>query len=412
MFALMLVLQLTHSDPQPRPAGLAPDLAPPVQVMANGKPLDVERDGLASPFVGDFHGDGKQTLLVGQFDRGRLRIYKTTNTTSGAPKLGGFEWFKASDSIGTIPAGCSVGFRPQLVDLDGDGKTDILSGSWLGQVYLFRREGNGFAGAETLKHADGRPVNPAIGSCVFAYDWDGDGKIDLIVGTHAGSVFFLRNIGTRESPVFAEPKPLTADGKEIKVPQSAPVVADWDGDGKPDLIVGGWDGSVVWFRNEGTSKEPKLAASRILVPPSPSPWRGDKARKPNEWGLRARPCVVDWDRDGKLDLLVGDMCGGFSGKPTTTAEEAADEKDSAEQLPALRKQWAAAYQAFTTLSDAPEPTDLSALKAHQAKLIKLQTTVSQLKDEITRLQEMCDHNKPGSMCHGYVWFFRRITPEK
>jgi hypothetical protein len=97
-----------------------------------------------------------------------------------------------------------------------------------------------------------------------------------------------------------------AGGKKIQIPygDAAPVVADWDGDRKPDLIVGGGDGSVVWFRNEGQPMEPKLAAAKVLVPPSPSPWRDDKSRQPGEWGVRARPCVVDWDGDGKLDLLM------------------------------------------------------------------------------------------------------------
>ena len=103
MFALALVL-LAPPEPPPRPAGLAPDLAPPVQVMANGKPLDVERSGHAAPAVADIDGDGKPDLLVGQFSGGKLRVYKNTGT-AGAPKFGDFEWFKASDTLGTIEPG-------------------------------------------------------------------------------------------------------------------------------------------------------------------------------------------------------------------------------------------------------------------------------------------------------------------
>ena len=150
----------------------------------------------------------------------------------------------------------------------------------------------------------------------------------------------------------------------------------------------------------------------MLVPPSPSAWRDDKARRPGEWGVRARPCIVDWDNDGKLDLLVGDLCGGFEARPKTTAEEAAEEKDATEHLPALRKEWAAAYKQFAELSDAPEPTDPAAREAHQKQLARLRTQVTRLKDEITRLQDIRDHYKNGYMSHGYVWLFRRITPEK
>ena len=105
MFALTLALLTAQpvADP-PRPAGLSPDLAPPVHVTANGKPIDVERSGHAAPFVGDIDGDGKPDLLVGQFSGGKLRIYRNVGTAS-APQFGDFEWFKASETLGTIPAG-------------------------------------------------------------------------------------------------------------------------------------------------------------------------------------------------------------------------------------------------------------------------------------------------------------------
>ena len=104
MSALVLALFMAPPEPPTRPPGLAPDLAPPVQILADGKPLDVERSGHAAPFVGDIDGNGKPALLVGQFDGGKMRIYRNLGTP-GAPKFGGFEWFKASDALGTIQPG-------------------------------------------------------------------------------------------------------------------------------------------------------------------------------------------------------------------------------------------------------------------------------------------------------------------
>ena len=71
---------------------------------ADGKPIDVERRALAAPFVGDFYGDGKPDLLVGQFSGGRMRVYRNAGTAQ-QPKFASFEWFKASDALGTIEPG-------------------------------------------------------------------------------------------------------------------------------------------------------------------------------------------------------------------------------------------------------------------------------------------------------------------
>ncbi len=300
------------------------------------------------------------------------------------------------------------------MDLDGDGKADVLSGSWPGRITLFKRTADGFAGGETLTHPNGTPVDPANGTHVFAFDWDGDGKPDLVIGTSGGEVLLAPNVGERGKPVFGEAKPLSAGGKPIKIPSgcAAPAVADWDGDGKPDLVVGAGDGSVVWFRNEGKPKAPALAAAAVMVPPSPSPRANDKTRRPGEWGIRARPCVVDWDGDGRPDLLVGDVCGGFEGKPAATAEDRAEEAEAAGRLPALRKEWAAAYRAFADLSDAPEPADPAARDAHRARVARLRTTVARLRDEIGRLEDVRDDHRARYMSHGYVWLFRRLPPAK
>ena len=103
MLPLSLVLIVAAAEP-PRPPGLAPDLAPPVHVLAGGQPLDVERSGHAAPAVGDLDGDGKPALLVGQYDGGKLRVYRNTGTAR-APKFDTYTYFVAGRKTGCVPVG-------------------------------------------------------------------------------------------------------------------------------------------------------------------------------------------------------------------------------------------------------------------------------------------------------------------
>jgi hypothetical protein len=194
------------------------------------------------------------------------------------------------------------------VDLDGDGKLEILSGSLPGEIYCFHRKPSGaYAAGEALKDTTGKPINVGRASAVAVADWNGDGKPDLIIGNIEGRVFVVLNVGTAQKPAWGRPQPLQADGHDIVAEgtRAGPFVADWDGDGKLDLILGSGSGKVVWFRNIGTAQRPKLTLAGTLVEAAPGKTLS-AGELPKRSGLTTKVWVADWNGDGRPDLIVGD----------------------------------------------------------------------------------------------------------
>ena len=95
------------------------------------------------------------------------------------------------------------------MDFDADGDTDVLSGSWPGQLYFFERNANGgFEPGAKIQDMNDKPINAGNASTVFAVDWDADNDIDLVLGDIRGNVFVVKNHGTRREHRFGEPEKL------------------------------------------------------------------------------------------------------------------------------------------------------------------------------------------------------------
>lgn len=314
---------LNCGGPLPGSGRLAAPVAeakPPTGTNPNARPLH-SGNTLA---VVDTDGDGNKDLLFGFVSCQNLARLRGAGPNTNNARFVGFDsLFPARKPI-LFPAFPATFW----VDVDGDGQRDLLASpnvtfndnnafDFRASGWFYRNAGNNRVPDFQFVQADflqsdmldlGESAAPALA------DLDGDGDLDMLVG-YAGvatatgyraGLWQFENRGTAQNPAFVL---ITTDylgiGQTLNLTGVLPQLTDLDGNGSIDLVLTGTGTGAVEMRTIINAAS-KGAAVRFALTSAVS-WT-----IPNTIQIGERPNVIDVDRDGLPDLLVGKNNGTIS----------------------------------------------------------------------------------------------------
>jgi FG-GAP-like repeat len=219
----------------------------------------LETSGYNAPAFGALRGPGRLDLIVGVLGGAFNPVKTSRDNLYQLDQTGPTTWnVRTSRLLNGIDLGSES--VPAFADIDGDGDLDLVVGTKIepddlhqGGLYWF--ENTGTRTAPVLQFRGRLQVSPAFHYAPAFGDLDGDGRPDMILGQFHDALAFYHNVGVEAGvPRFA-----LVDSAIVRLPHGSnavPTLVDLNGSGTLDLLVGESSGRILYFRNNGTARAP------------------------------------------------------------------------------------------------------------------------------------------------------------
>jgi hypothetical protein len=249
---------------------------------------DLDVGNYSTPFVVDWNNDGKKDLIIGN-GAGNI-MYFENGGEDGSPTF----------TTSSIVLSHSSFLAPFVVNWNTGNRKDLIIGDRTGKVRFYQNTAQDANPSFNVATAQ-QIVEISDSAIPFVVDWNNDNKKDLVVGDGNGNLHLFINTGTDDSPTFGSSTLIEANGVPIDVGDNAApfVVIDFNNDGKKDLLIGGVDGKITCYLNQGSDGTPTFTTSSFI----------QASGSDIDVGDYATPFVVDWNNDGLKDLIIGNYAG-------------------------------------------------------------------------------------------------------
>jgi len=217
---------------------------------------------ICTPAIAPLEGNGTQAIVFGGAD---AKLYA---------------WRADGTDVPGFPASMGAGTRASVAvgSLDGPGgPLSIVTTAMCDSLYVFGANGARRPGFPVYCRTEGNSRNPSPALA----DMDGDGYLDIVAASTAGGLYAWNRNGAIVSPWNnVRYSTITSWSTEC-----SPIVADINGDGRPDVLMGDENGQLTAFSGVDAS----------MLPGFPIQLSGE---------VKGAPAVCDCDGDGKTEIAV------------------------------------------------------------------------------------------------------------